>query len=97
MAQSTVSIRMDEELKKRVERLAEAFGMNITTLITVCLKAVDRERRIPFEVAVSEPPYNEVTRRAIADVNAGIGLSKPYKSWADAKAAMDEEDDDEEI
>jgi len=65
MAQSTISIRLDEDLKKRVENLADTFGMNLTTLVTVFLKTVERERRIPFEITAQDDLFftHSVNRR----------------------------------
>lgn len=57
MAQSTISIRVDESLKKSVENLADSFGMNLTTLIAVFLKAVEREHCIPFEISARNDSF----------------------------------------
>lgn len=95
MAQVTYSFRLDETLKREVEDFCEDVGMNLSTAIMVCLKRIARERRIPFELS-SEPNYNEVTRKAIEDVNAGRNLIGPFSSYADLKAALDAEDDDDE-
>lgn len=59
MAQATFSVRMDEELKKQFDQLCSNFGMNMSTAINVFARAVVRERKIPFEIAASEP---EITR-----------------------------------
>lgn len=59
MAQSTFSVRMDENLKKQFDSLCADFGMNATTAFNVFARAVVRERKIPFEIASSEP---EITR-----------------------------------
>ena len=53
MAQTTVSIRMDEGLKKELEWLCSELGMNITTAMTVFAKTAVRERRIPFDLALT--------------------------------------------
>lgn len=53
MAQSTFSIRMDENLKKQFDSLCNEFGMNATTAFNIFAKAVVRERKIPFEIAAS--------------------------------------------
>ena len=77
MAQSTISIRVDEDLKKRVDYLADSFGMNLTTLVTVFLKAVARERRIPFEITAqdnlffSHPVNKRYLDEAFAQYRAG--------------------------
>lgn len=59
MAQTTVNIRIDEELKKQVESLFADFGMNMTTAFTIFAKTVVRERKIPFEITASETFYSE--------------------------------------
>lgn len=59
MGQATFSVRMDETLKKQFDMLCSDFGMNASTAINVFARAVVRERKIPFEIASSEP---EVTR-----------------------------------
>lgn len=53
MAQATVSIRMDAELKNQMEKLCDELGMNLTTAFTIFAKKAIRERRIPFEVSAS--------------------------------------------
>jgi len=81
MAQAAFSVRMDENLKKQFEALCAEFGMNVTTAFTIFAKAVVREREIPFKIAADyEPNYNEITRKAIADVNARRNLSGPFDS-----------------
>ena len=54
MAQSTFSIRMDENLKRPFAMLCNEFGMNATTAFNIFARAVVRERRIPFEISVSQ-------------------------------------------
>ena len=60
MSQATFSVRMDDALKNQFEALCNDFGMNMSTAINVFARAVVRERRIPFEIASSEP---EITRQ----------------------------------
>ena len=77
MAQTTVNIRMDEELKKQVESLFSDFGMNMTTAFTIFAKAVVRERKIPFEITASDQFYSEVNmahlKESIDQLNQGKG------------------------
>jgi addiction module RelB/DinJ family antitoxin len=95
MGMATLSVQVDEDLKKNVEVLADSFGMNVTTLITVFFKAVIRRHEIPFRVS-AKSDYNEITRQTIEDVNAKRGLIGPFDSYADLKAYLDAEDDDDE-
>ena len=96
MAQVTYSFRIDENVKHQMEAFCDDVGMSLSTAIMICLKRIIRDYRFPFEIS-SEPNYNAETRQAIADVNAGYGLSRPYSNWAEMKAELDAEDDDEEI
>lgn len=74
MAQTMVNFRMDEELKKGMEKACKEMGMSITTAFTIFATKVMREQRIPFEVSV-DPFYSEANmnhlRKAIADVKSG--------------------------
>lgn len=51
MAQASISIRVDKSVKDRFCSLCEDFGLSTTTAFNLFMKAVIRERKIPFEVA----------------------------------------------
>ena len=53
MAQATLSMRVDETLKKNFDSICDDFGFTSTAAITVFMKTVVRERRIPFEIKAS--------------------------------------------
>ncbi|MEA4925448.1 MAG: type II toxin-antitoxin system RelB/DinJ family antitoxin [Syntrophomonadaceae bacterium] len=80
MAQTSINIRIDEELKKQAEYLFSEFGMNMTTAFTIFIKAVVREQKIPFEISIPKDDFfNEYNqnriRNAIADIKAGKGVA----------------------
>ena len=50
MATTSITIRMDEKLKKQAELLFEDMGLNMTTAFTMFAKAVVRQNKIPFEI-----------------------------------------------
>jgi DNA-damage-inducible protein J len=74
VATASITIRMDEELKRQAETLFDEIGMNMTTAFTVFAKAAVRQQRIPFELA-AEPFFSEKNlaelRRRAADMEAG--------------------------
>lgn len=76
MATTSVTIRMDENLKKQAEVLFDEMGLNMTTAITMFTKAVVRQHKIPFEIS-ADPFYSETNqnhlRKSIADLEAGYG------------------------
>ncbi|MEE0859675.1 MAG: type II toxin-antitoxin system RelB/DinJ family antitoxin [Acutalibacteraceae bacterium] len=64
MAQTSVNIRIDEDLKKNFDYVCNELGMNMTTAITIFAKKVCREHRIPFEISY-DPFYSNSNINAI--------------------------------
>ncbi len=64
MAQSTVTIRVDDTLKRNFDDLCDQFGFSNTAAFTLFMKAVVRERRIPFEIKIDSD--EEIRARAIS-------------------------------
>lgn len=54
MGQATLSMRVDDTLKKKFDMICDDFGFTSTAAITVFMKTVVRERRIPFEIKASD-------------------------------------------
>ncbi len=50
MSQTTMSIRVDSDLKQRFDVLCDEFGLSNTAALMLFIKAVVRESRIPFEI-----------------------------------------------
>ena len=50
MANTNVTIRIDEDLKKQADDLFDDLGMSFTTAVNIFVKQAVRENRIPFEV-----------------------------------------------
>lgn len=79
MAQTTLSIRMDENLKRDFDKICDDLGMTMTTAVTMLAKKMTREHRLPFE-ASADPFYSESNlaflREGIAELNAGKGIHK---------------------
>lgn len=66
MANTTVSFRMDEDLKRNMEKVCAEMGLSMTTAFTIFAKKVVRDRCIPFEVSAFTP--KEETIQAIQEV-----------------------------
>ena len=56
---ATVTARVDEETKKEAERIFRELGIPMSSAISAFLKAVVRNRGIPFELKIEGvvPPY----------------------------------------
>ncbi len=87
MATASVTVRMDENLKRQAETIFDEMGMNMTTAITIFAKTVVRQGKIPFEIAV-DPIYaggnDKYLREAIAALNAGQGAAHELVEVPDA-------------
>ena len=46
-----ISLRIDDEVKRKAERTLDEIGLSMSTAINIFLKAVVRENRIPFELS----------------------------------------------
>jgi DNA-damage-inducible protein J len=54
MAQTTLNVRMDADLKKALEKFCSDVGMNTSVAVNMFAKAVVRDQKLPFEVAVKQ-------------------------------------------
>lgn len=52
MANSNVTIRIDDELKKQADEMFDELGMSFTTAVNVFVKQALREGALPFEVTL---------------------------------------------
>ena len=77
MAQTMVNFRMDEDMKKSMEKVCKDMGLSMTTAFTIFATRVIKERRIPFEVS-ADPFYDESNVQrllaAVKDLNEGKGV-----------------------
>ena len=55
MAQTSMTFRVDDSLKKQFDMLCDEFGLTNTAALTIFMKTVVRERRIPFELKMKTP------------------------------------------
>ncbi len=74
MSQVMVNFRMDEDLKKSMEKVCAEMGLSMTAAFTIFAKKVSRERRIPFEIT-ADPFYSESNmkylEKVVADIESG--------------------------
>lgn len=59
MAQTVnVNFKLDEDVKKSMEKACSDMGLSMTAAFTIFAKKVGQERRIPFEVS-ADPFFSE--------------------------------------
>ena len=74
MAQAMINFRIDEKIKKEMEKICREMGMSMTTAFTIFATKLTKEKRIPFEIT-ADPFYSESNMRylekVIADIESG--------------------------
>ena len=61
MATTSITIRIDEQLKRQAEALFSDLGMNMTTAFTIFTKAAVHQGKIPFEIT-RDPFFSEMNQ-----------------------------------
>ena len=54
---TTISLRMDDQMKKELDEMCEAMGMNIYYFLHDLYKKALRDRRIPFDIEAPADPF----------------------------------------
>lgn len=52
MANTTVSIRIDEDVKREADKLFNEFGINMSSAVNIFLRQAIREQSIPFKITL---------------------------------------------
>ena len=86
---ATISVRIDDDLKKGTEEVCNELGLNMSTAVTIFLKKLCREQRIPFEVSM----YNKSTTQAIENALNGMNLSKEFHNVDELFEDLNDEED----
>jgi DNA-damage-inducible protein J len=66
---STITVRVEDKLKKEAGDVFKEVGMDMSTAITIYLKQVVRTNGIPFPVTAEMP--NALTLKAIEEAEKG--------------------------
>lgn len=74
---STINIRVDENLKTQAEVIFEEIGLNMTSALTIFLKAVVRNNGIPFSLEIPNKETFEAFKE-VDDISSGKKKAKKY-------------------
>jgi DNA-damage-inducible protein J len=70
LATKTITVRVDEDTKQQAEIILEDIGINVTGLFNACLRAVVREKRVPFALVSSEYILQQIIRAKLEESEA---------------------------
>lgn len=66
MATKAITVRVDDSVKEEAEAMLEDIGMNMTTYIASSLKALVREKRVPFDLVTTQYLTDQVILKELA-------------------------------
>ena len=79
MSQTVLSVRMDKNVKSRFDAFCADAGMNASVAVNLFVRAVIREKKIPFDIIGNDDPfYSEKNqarlRESFEQLEAGLGV-----------------------
>lgn len=88
MAQTAMTVRVDNNVKKQFDALCEQFGMSVNAAVNVFINAVVRTRSIPFTISAEEDqsrkraleafyaPHPETPQLTLDEINEDIRAAR---------------------
>jgi DNA-damage-inducible protein J len=65
---TNLSVRINRDLKEEADQIFNSLGMSMSTAITIFVRQVVRQKKIPFEIALS--PDGGINSAAMRDLVA---------------------------
>lgn len=88
----TVSLRLEDNFKKELDKMCDEMGMNLTTFFMIYAKKALRERRIPFEIeAPLDPFYSKTNLKQIEKSSQQVKEGKTITKTIEELEAMEYE------
>jgi len=70
IADKAITVRVDGATKEQAEKMLDEIGINMTAYIASSLKALVRERRIPFDMVTNEYLNDQIILAKLAEIEA---------------------------
>jgi addiction module RelB/DinJ family antitoxin len=67
LSDRAITVRVDSATKEKAERLLNEIGINMTAYVTSSLKALVRERRIPFAMVTDDYLSDQIILARLAE------------------------------
>ena len=74
-----ITVRVDDDVKEQAEIMLEDIGINMTTYFVSSLKALIRERKIPFEMVTTQYLTDQMILSKLAE--AEKEAANPDTKW----------------
>jgi DNA-damage-inducible protein J len=79
LANKAITVRVDGVTKEQAEKMLDEMGINMTTYVVSSLKALVRERRIPFAMVTEEYLSDKIILAKLAE--AEKEAADPNTKW----------------
>ena len=86
MAKVATNITIDEDVKKKSQKMLADFGLDLSTAVNMFLRQMLREKAIPFKIGEEVP--NKATISAIKEVDKIEKNRNKYKSYKNVDELM---------
>ena len=80
MSKTSMSIRLDSEVKDQAQQVFNNLGMDMTTAINIFLRQAIQYQGLPFDVRLDE---NRKLLEVLRDLNQNRNMSQSFESVSD--------------
>ena len=80
MSKTSMSIRLDSEVKEQAQQVFNHLGMDMTTAINIFLRQAIQYQGLPFDVRLDE---NRKLLEVLRDLNQNRNMSQSFESVSD--------------
>ena len=80
MSKTSISIRLDSEVKEQAQQVFNNLGMDMTTAINIFLRQAIQYQGLPFDVRLDE---NRKLLQVVMDVDQNRNMSQSFESVSD--------------
>ena len=80
MSKTSMSIRLDSEVKEKAQQVFSNLGMDMTTAINIFLRQAIQYQGLPFDVRLDE---NRKLLQVLTDLDQNRNMSQSFESVSD--------------
>ena len=80
MSKTSMSIRLDSEVKEQAQQVFNNLGMDMTTAINIFLRQAIQYQGLPFDVRLDE---SRNLLEVLTDLDQNRNMSQPFESVSD--------------
>ncbi len=92
MGTTNLTMRIDADIKAKLQELMSDLGLDMTTFFTMAAKQAIREQRIPFEVSREVPSADTVEAfREVEEMKKNPSMIKSYSCFAEILEEIESE------